>query len=123
MMLQNALLSSLSASDAAALRLHLKAIHLQQKTVLHEAGGMIDKVYFPMGAVISLVVTLESGEMTEAAMVGRDGAIGLSSALDGKLAMARGIVQLSGDAMVCEQAAIQGRGAAVTEPDRNGHAP
>jgi CRP-like cAMP-binding protein len=106
--LQNALLSSLSASDAAALRPHLKAIHLQQKTILYEAGGRIDKVYFPIGAVISLVVALESGELTEAAMVGRDGAIGLASALDGKLAVTRGIVQLSGDAMVCEPAAFRG---------------
>jgi CRP-like cAMP-binding protein len=41
-------------------------------------------------------------------MVGRDGAIGISSALDGKVAMSRAIVQLGGDAMVCDQAAFKG---------------
>ena len=104
----NAILSSLSESDAAALRPHLKATHLQQKTILYETGDAIDAVYFPLTAVVSLVVTLASGEMTEAAMVGRDGAVGISSALDGKVAMSRAIVQLGGDAMVCDQTAFKG---------------
>jgi CRP-like cAMP-binding protein len=104
----NAILASLSASDASALRPHLKATHLQQKTVLYEAGDLISAVYFPINAVVSLVVTLATGETTEAAMVGRDGAIGIASALDGKVAMSRAIVQLSGDAMVCDPAAFRG---------------
>ena len=104
----NAILASLPVSDAAALRPHLKATHLQQKTVLHEAGDMIKSVYFPMGAVVSLVVTLSTGEMTEAAMVGNDGAIGIASALDGKVSLSRAIVQLGGDAMVCDPAAFKG---------------
>ncbi|WP_247504612.1 Crp/Fnr family transcriptional regulator [Bradyrhizobium sp. 1] len=104
----NAILASLSASDAAALRPHLKPTHLQQKTVLYEAGDTIDSVYFPLGAVVSLVVTLATGETTEAAMVGRDGAVGMASALDGRVAMSRAIVQLGGDAMVCDPAAFSG---------------
>ncbi|MET4024327.1 Crp/Fnr family transcriptional regulator [Bradyrhizobium sp. S3.2.12] len=104
----NAILASLSASDTAALRPHLKATHLQQKTVLYEAGDTINAVYFPLGAVVSLVVSLATGEVTEAAMVGRDGAIGMASALDGRVAMSRAIVQLGGDAMVCDSAAFNG---------------
>jgi CRP-like cAMP-binding protein len=104
----NVILASLSASDASALRPHLKATHLQQKTVLYEAGDLIDAVYFPTTACVSLVVTLATGETTEGAMVGRDGAIGIASALDGKVAMCRAIVQLGGDAMVCDPAAFRG---------------
>jgi CRP-like cAMP-binding protein len=104
----NAILASLSASDASALRPHLKAAHLQQKTVLYEAGELINAVYFPINACVSLIVTLATGEMTEAAMVGKDGAIGIASALDGKVAFSRAIVQLSGDAMVCDPAAFRG---------------
>jgi CRP-like cAMP-binding protein len=103
----NAILASLSPSDAAALRPHLKATHLPQKTVLFEVGDTIRTVYFPTSAVVSLVVTLATGETTEAAMVGKDGAVGIASALDGKVAMCRAIVQLSGDAMICEQAAFR----------------
>jgi len=108
MLQSNAILSSLSAGDAAALRPHLKATHLQQKTVLYEAGDRIDTIHFPTNAVISLIVTLASGEMAEAAMVGRDGAVGIASALDGKVTMSRAIVQLSGDAMICDLAAFRG---------------
>ena len=104
----NAFLAALSPSDTAALRPHLKATHLQQKTVLYEAGDLIKAVYFPINAVVSLVVSLATGEMTEAAMVGRDGAIGMASALDGKIALSRAIVQLGGDAMVCDPAAFRG---------------
>src|SRR4051794_20631207 len=104
----NAILASLSAADSAALRPHLKATHLHQKTVLYEAGDTIRSVYFPLNAVVSLVVSLATGEMTEAAMVGNDGGIGIASALDGKVAMSRAIVQLGGDAMMCDPAAFRG---------------
>lgn len=108
MLHSNAILASLSASDIAALRPHLNATHLPQKTMLYENGDTIKTVYFPINAVVSLVVALASGEMTESAMVGRDGAVGLASALDGKIAMCRAIVQLGGDAMVCDPAAFRG---------------
>ena len=109
MLLQsNAMLASLSETDSAALRPHLKATHLQQKTVLFDPGDTITTVYFPTTAVVSLVVALATGEMTESAMVGRDGAVGIASALDGKVALCRGIVQLGGDAMICDPAAFRG---------------
>jgi CRP-like cAMP-binding protein len=108
MLQTNAILSSLSAGDAAALRPHLKATHLKQKTVLYEAGDTIKTVYFPLNAVVSLVVALATGETTEAAMVGKDGAVGIASALDGKVGMSRAVVQLGGDAMVCDQAVFRG---------------
>jgi CRP-like cAMP-binding protein len=104
----NAILAALSESDAASLRPHLKFSHLQQKTVLYEAGDTIKAVYFPVTAVVSLVVTLATGEMTESAMVGRDGAVGIASALDGKIAPSRAIVQLGGDALVCDPDALKG---------------
>jgi CRP-like cAMP-binding protein len=107
MLQSNAILANLSESDVAALRPHLKATHLQQKTVLYETGDTIKAVYFPITAVVSLVVTLATGEMTEAAMVGKDGAVGIASALDGKVAMSRAIVQLGGDAMVCDPGAFR----------------
>ena len=35
-------------------------------------------------------------------MVGRDGVVGASSALDGKVTLSRAIVQIEGDALICE---------------------
>lgn len=104
----NAILASLSPSDAAALRPHLRTIHLKQKDVLYDAGDIIKSVYFPTTAVVSLVVTLNDGQTTESAMVGNDGAIGMASAMDGKRAPSHAIVQLGGDALICDPAAFRG---------------
>jgi CRP-like cAMP-binding protein len=103
----NALLASLSPDDAATLGPHLKTVYLEAKQILFETGGYVNAVYFPVGAVISLVVALSTGEMIEAAMVGKDGAIGVSSSLDGKIALSRAVVQLSGNAIVCDTAAFK----------------
>ena len=97
----NLLLASLSPSDTAALQSQLKSVHLEQQRVLVEAGATIEAIYFPTSAVISIVVSLSTGELVEAAMIGRDGVIGAGAALDGKISLSRAIVQLAGDAMMC----------------------
>jgi hypothetical protein len=50
----NSLLASLSESDAAALRPHLKSVRLDHEKVLFEAGGNVTDIYFPTGAIVSL---------------------------------------------------------------------
>src|SRR5882757_4080703 len=103
----NLLLDSLSPADTAALHPHLKPVFLDQQKILFDAGQPIDAVYFPTGAIVSLVVGLSTGEMIEAAMVGRDGVVGAAAALDGKISLSRAIVQLGGDAMQCEVNALK----------------
>lgn len=104
----NLLLASLCPGDLTALQPHLKPVYLEQERVLFEAGDTIDATYFPTSAVISIVVTLSSGQIVEAAMVGRDGVIGAAAALDGKMALSRAVIQLSGEAMVCNLAGLRG---------------
>jgi CRP-like cAMP-binding protein len=102
----NALLASLSAGDTAALKPHLRLIDCNSKALLMEAGDLISTVYFPTSCVISLVVGLASGEMIEAAMVGRDGVVGAAAALDGRKSLSRAIVQLPGKAFACPVEAL-----------------
>ena len=97
----NLILASLSESDATALRPHLKSVHLDHQKVLFEAGGEVTDIYFPTGAIISLVVGLSSGEIIEAAMVGKDGVVGAFAALGG-IPVNRAIVQLPGPALICK---------------------
>ena len=104
----NLLLASLTDADAAAIKPHLKPVHLKLKQVLVEAGGPIKAVYFPTGAVVSLVIDLASGASVEAAMVGRDGVVGASAALDGKISLSRAVVQLEGSSLMCEIGSLQG---------------
>src|SRR5437764_811132 len=94
----NAILAALTPGDLGALRPHLKSIFLESKTVLFNPGDVIDKVWFPEGAVVSLVVSLATGEMIEGAMVGKDGVVGVAAALDSKIALTQAVVQLPGAA-------------------------
>jgi CRP-like cAMP-binding protein len=94
----NHLLASLHADKMAALLPHLKVVELPQETVLYESGDTIKVVYFPHQGVISLVVDLASGDMIEAAMVGRDSVAGGSSAFDDQISLNRAIVQVAGRA-------------------------
>jgi CRP-like cAMP-binding protein len=97
----NLLLASLSPEDRVALKPHLKPVTLEQHTVLFNPGDSVNAVYFPTDAIVSLVVTLSTGEMIEAAMVGRDGVVGASAALNGRISLSRAIVQLGGLGLQC----------------------
>jgi CRP-like cAMP-binding protein len=107
MAIPNLLLASLSPVDMALLEPNLKRAHLEQTHVLYGTGDKVNAVYFPLNAIVSLVVELSTGETVEAAMVGRDGVVGAASALDGRISLSRAIVQLPGDAMVCSPDALQ----------------
>jgi CRP-like cAMP-binding protein len=104
---QNLLIESLGRSERTLLDPHLQPLDLSQQTVLYEPGETVDTVYFPTTAVISLVVSLSTGEMIEAAMVGRDGVVGASAALDGKVSIPRAIVQIGGSVLACEANALK----------------
>ena len=104
----NLLLESLSPGDTAALQPYLKPVYLGQKTVLFDVGDEVRSVYFPTGAVVSLVVSLSSGESVEGAMVGRDGVVGALASLDGKTSFSRAIIQLGGTAIVCTAEELKG---------------
>lgn len=112
--MKNRLLSQLSAADLKRLEPHLKTTVFDQHAVLFQADQDIRHVYFPTGAVVSLVVTLSTGEMIEAAMVGMDGVVGAAAALDGRMSLSRGIIQLSGDIVVCDIDAL--KAAALQSP-------
>ena len=105
--MKNILLSLLSTSDLKRLEPYLKPTQFEQHHVLFEADEQIRHVYFPTGGVVSLVVTLSTGETVEVAMVGLDGVVGASAALDGKVALSRGIVQLGGEIVVCDTEALK----------------
>jgi CRP-like cAMP-binding protein len=111
----NRLLASLPPQDFELLRPHLKPFDLVHEDVLFDAGDTLDWVYFPHAGVISLVVDLADGQRIEAAMVGRDSVVGASAALDGRVALNTGIVQVAGTASILEVATLQD--AAQRSPD------
>ena len=104
---QNLLLASLSLSDMALLQPHLKLMQVKQHQVLFEAGGKVLTSYFPLTAIVSLVIGLSDGETVEVAMVGCDGVVSASSALDGKTSLSKGVIQLAGEVLACEASILK----------------
>ena len=94
----NHLLASLPAAELEPLLPHLKTVELAHEAVLYDAGETIKDVYFPHSGIVSLVVSLASGELIETGMVGRDSLVGGASALDGKVSLNKAIVQIAGHA-------------------------
>jgi CRP-like cAMP-binding protein len=92
----NFLLQALSDSDFALVKPHLKPVELTRGAVLYDAGEPIRRVFFPDSGIISSVLELSSGQAIEIAMIGRDTAAGGLFALDGKISLNKGIVQLAG---------------------------
>jgi hypothetical protein len=97
---KNRILNSLPQNIFAAVEPHLKRADLVFGAVIAETDRPVDVVYFPDTGVISLVVEMIVGDMIETAMVGRDGVVNGTSALDGKVSLHRGIVQVAGQAHV-----------------------
>src|SRR5436190_8626515 len=89
----NRILNSLPQNIFAATERHLEAVKLPFGAIVADTDKEVKKVYFPEIGVVSLVVEMQVGEMVETAMVGRDGVVNATSALDGKIALHRGIVQ------------------------------
>ena len=104
---KNHVLASLAEFDADALRPHMKSIDLLQGKVVAEAGNEIDRVIFPNSGIISLVVSLTSGETIEIGMIGRDSVLGASAAIEDAIFLNRAIVQVEGTGTVIEATHIR----------------
>lgn len=83
-LLTNKLLVSLPGTDFARLLPHLEPVSLLSGQDVYRFGEGMGFVYFPETAVISHIYFLEDGSTTGAALVGREGMIGLSSIFDSR---------------------------------------
>lgn len=98
---KNYLLEALPEADRQALEPCLKRAEAKQHDVLFEIRDLIKEIYFPLDAVVSLVIPLSTGEIVETAMVGRDGVVGGAAALNGRTSQSRAIVQVGGEFLRC----------------------
>ncbi len=104
----NRLLASLPPDVFAPLQAHLKPVDLKLGDVLAEPGGTVKRVHFPHSGAISLVVEMSVGDMIETAIVGNDGVLNAAAALDGKMSLNKGIVQLAGVASAIDADRLRG---------------
>jgi hypothetical protein len=103
----NQILEALPTRERDILSPLLTPFKLKQHNQLFDTQQLVEKVYFPSGAVISLVVPLSTGEMIETAMVGHDGVIGAAAVVNGRVSLNRGVVQLAGGCQCCDVNAVR----------------
>jgi CRP-like cAMP-binding protein len=78
---ENHILSRLPYEDYERLRPHLEPVELRHSQVLHEAGEVMEYVYFPENSMVSLISRTAAGESVEVGVVGFEGIAGISAIL------------------------------------------
>jgi CRP-like cAMP-binding protein len=81
----------------------LTPVELRSNDMLHAAGDPIERVYFPLSGMISLLAVMQSGEAIETGIVGADGLVGGDAAINGH-AFGQMTVQLNGARLVMPKA-------------------
>jgi CRP-like cAMP-binding protein len=100
-------LDLLPVGEYDRLRPDLETVPVGVKHVVYEANEPIPHVYFPTGAVISLVAPMADGATVELATVGREGMVGLPVFLGADTMPCRASGQVPGDALRMEAGAFQ----------------
>lgn len=93
---QNYILRSLSAEARARIYPHLRLTPVSLGAVLCEAGHRMRHIYFPTNTMVSLLHGLENGAGAEIALVGNEGAVGVSLFMGGETTTTRAVVQNAG---------------------------
>jgi CRP-like cAMP-binding protein len=96
---RNRLLSALSPEEMARLQPHLERVEMPLAEVIYESGRPLEHVYFPTTCIVSLMYVLASGASSGIAVVGAEGAVGVSAFMGGDSTPSRGVVQSEGEAL------------------------
>lgn len=96
----NQVLAALPHADWRHIAPHLEWVELPAGAVLHEAGVVLQHVYFPATAIVSLVLSMKDGASAEVAVVGNEGIVGVCAFMGGdRRAMSSAVVQSAGHAL------------------------
>jgi CRP-like cAMP-binding protein len=93
---QNHILKSLSADARGRIFPYLRLTAVSPGTVLCEPGHRMRHIYFPTDTMVSLLHVLENGAGAEVALVGNEGAVGVSLFMGGETTTTRAVVQNAG---------------------------
>ena len=94
----NHILRALPQLEYDRLAPHLKLVPMPLGMALYESGVALRHIYFPTDCIVSLLYGLENGASAEIAVVGNEGAIGVSLFMGGESTPSRAIVQSAGQA-------------------------
>lgn len=89
----------------------LDYVELSQGKMLYEAGTILQNVYFPTTAIVSLVSGMQDGASAEVAVVGNEGVVGVCAFMGGGPSLSGALVQTGGHAWRMRAAHLAGHAA------------
>src|SRR5687768_16290574 len=92
----NHILDALPQLERDRLFPHMKLVPMTLGMVLYESGAALRHIYFPTNSIVSLLYVMQDGASAEIAVVGNEGAIGVSLFMGGETTPSRAIVQSAG---------------------------
>lgn len=93
------LLSALPDDERVRWTQNVTLVNLELGDVLYESGKRTNHVYFPIGAIVSLLYVTEDGHSAEIAVVGNEGVVGIAIFMGGGSCTGRAVVQRAGYAL------------------------
>lgn len=93
---KNRILSCLPKAELERLVPHLSPMIFPKDQPMHDAGEVVDTVYFLEDGICSVVVTLEDGRIVEVGVIGRDGLVGVAGVVGTGRSPHRAFIQLAG---------------------------
>ncbi len=95
---RNHILGALPKEDFKRFEKSLEAVELPLGWAVHEADLPMKFLYFPISGIVSMLHVMANGASGEIAVVGNEGAVGISLFMGSKTMMNRAIVQSAGQA-------------------------
>jgi CRP-like cAMP-binding protein len=92
----NRLLGAFQPASLVRIEPHIEPVSFKLGDIICAAGGFLEHAYFPKGAVLSLLTSLENGTAVETANIGNEGAFGLFAAMYSRVSFNQCLVQLEG---------------------------
>lgn len=97
--IENVILAAVTSDEYERLLPSLEAVTLPLGASLYRSGDVIEHVYFPGKALVSLVTHMKDGVAIEVGVIGKDGIVGIPVLLGDDIACEEAIVQIAGSAM------------------------
>jgi len=110
---RNAILNALNSDQLSELVTKLEQVPLNLGDVLYQPNGAVEAIYFPITGVVSIIAELDADMTVEAASIGHEGMVGLTTFLDAGAPTERALVQVPGQAL--RMTADSFRAAATTD--------
>ena len=104
---QNGILAALTITDYTEISEDLEPIELLSGQVIDEPGQSGGFVYFPVNCTASLVSSTQDGEMSELAITGREGLVGVACVLGMRSMNHRAVVMCAGQAFRMSSSAFE----------------